>query len=1130
MKNDRGLTLVEIIIAVALLGVIAIGVIPAFTSQILIMNQGKSLTTGAYNAQGVIEDAIQDVQSRILNLQPLDTVTGLTTVQRSLFGRTVNMNRLVRVFPDNADKTLFVYLSSRLAEIQDRAQLTVANVRIDVSGTADDSIADTRLTPQPSLTGLFDDNSAQTGFYTNLFTWYVSNEGVADPQFPADYTSLSFPGIDPQSVGDLLTLAGANRYVMLEVTPVDIHGLRGNPVSSNNRVLVLGQEWRSGTFPWIDKNNNGNLEGTDLPLTANKIQEDFDSHLTFPNPSNPSDLLNPADGALYVPMRVEPAAGAIAVTGTETINWLTDKSIHLAKDIAVSNSTPITMKTRDGNITFYQYALLDGSGNPQYGADGKVRTINDGPNLNTTGNITLETLGRGMIGINDYSWLEGDDLSFTANSQMYLKQATLKAAGSILLDTSRNIGITGNRDLMLDASLLELKSNATANRTILLKSRNAIIATDTEFRGNASQSSQLSLSSKDDISLTGTNFTNLNVSVDHDTTLLGGGWSFGKIFSVPNGKTLTVGARSGRVNNAGTLSLGDTGAVSFVTGMPADLQRPLSLSLAKGSENSVVIGSDYGRNVGYADAKSAESLASAGIYQPLGGGQNNLAYTADYTANGIANLQSLTYAFDGTNTITIEGYAEGPVSASVILKVKDLYAGNQVEGAIQFAITASGPGPATIEVQQPVVPVYVTGISVSSSADQIYAGEAIQMTATVTPAEATNRTVTWSLPSGANYATINGSGQLTSILPGTVVVRATATDGTLVYGEKTITVRPPLVVLGVPGSVQLSSAGVATWNSVTNASGYRLQLIQNGTAIGTALDVPISPRSYTFLPDMRSGGEGSYTFSVLARGDGVNYSNGQAALSNARTIVRLSTVTNLSWNTGTEAAQWSDVSNDSGYRLQLYRNNVAVGSPVTVSTNTTSYDFTNLITTYGTGNYRFTVTALGGASTLYIDSAESALSGIYSAVVIVREWTFTSNNAENWTAGNNITGFGTGNQGSVGYLVGTIQNVANADPYMFSGDNLNTPITEAKTIEVTMRNNSSSTTAQIYFITTGDTNWNEAKHKDFTVTANQTTGYSTYTIDMSDVPGWTGTLRRLRLDPAVGGGGGSFRIDRIRIY
>lgn len=1129
MKDNRGLTLVEIIIAVALLGVIAIGVIPAFTSQIMVLNQGKTLTAGAFSAQSEVEEAIQDIQTRIHDLQPLDTVEGLTTVQRTFWGRTVNINRLARVFPDNENKTIFVYLSRRLAEAMESTLLTVSNVRIDVSDTADDSIADMRLTPEPTLEALFDDNSAQAGFYTNLFTWYVSNEGVSDPQFPADYVPLSFPGIDPKTVADLLTVAGANRYMMVEVTPVDIHGLRGDPVSSTNRVLVLGQEWRSGTFPWIDKNNNGNLEGTDLPLSADRIQAAFDSHLTFPNPSNPSETSDPSDGALYVPMRVDPAAGAIAVSGAEQIDWITDRSIHMAKDLAVSNGTDITMQAREGNITFYQYALLDGSGNPQYGADGKVRTINDGPNLTTTGDIRLETLARGMIGINDYTWLEGKELAFVANSQMYAKKATLRASGNILMDTSRNIGITGNRDLMIDDSTVELKASAASGRAVSLKSRNAVVISDSEFIGNPTVASSLSISAKGSITLTGTDLTNINLTVDNDASILGGGWSAGRSVTVPNGKTLTLGASSGRVNNAGSLVLGNTGAVDFVTSMVADLQRPLTLSLTKSSDDTVTVGTDYGRNVAYAEAMGSESVDSANVYQPLGSGSTNLLFTADQTASSITNLQSLTYSFDGSGTITITGEASGPVSASVILKVKDAYADNQVEGAIQFSVTASDAGPAIITVLDPIIPVYVTGISVSSPADEIYAGETLQMTATVSPSDATNQTVTWSVPAGASYATINSSGLLSGVLPGAVTVRATANDGTLVYGEKAVTIRQPLIPLAQTTGVQLSalsggsasSRGVVTWGDVANEVGYRIQLMKNGTDIGEPINVPASPRSYNLYSAIRANGAGDYTVKVAARGNGTVYSDGpySAASSPARTMYQMAVPGSLVWD-GFDA-DWSYVPNNNDYRVQLYRNGEPYGSAVV--TGSSDYDFTDEIEDGGSANYQFTVQTLATTNAQYVDSEISAMSPVLSAVIVAREWTF-NNNTQGWSAASDISNFSQSDS-DPGYISGNINDV---DPYIVSGTNLGTGITNAKTIEIRLRNLTASTGAQIYFITNAEQGWDEAKHKDFGILANS--GYMTYTIDMSDNTHWTGTLRQLRIDPAVGVSSGSFRIDYIRIY
>ncbi|MHB8854388.1 MAG: T9SS type A sorting domain-containing protein [Ignavibacteriaceae bacterium] len=141
--------------------------------------------------------------------------------------------------------------------------------------------------------------------------------------------------------------------------------------------------------------------------------------------------------------------------------------------------------------------------------------------------------------------------------------------------------------------------------------------------------------------------------------------------------------------------------------------------------------------------------------------------------------------------------------------------------------------------------------------------------------------------------------------------------------------------------------------------------------------------------------------------------------------------------------------------------------------------------------------------------------------IVGKAWEFTSD-VQGWTAGNNISGFGwqTG-----GYVGGTI---TGQDAYMYSGGSLGLGITNNKYITVRMANNSSQTASQIYFITSTDNVWNEAKHKDFAITANS--GFTTYTIDMSTVPGWTGTLEQLRLDPCNGSPGtGSFQVDYIHI-
>jgi uncharacterized protein YjdB len=58
------------------------------------------------------------------------------------------------------------------------------------------------------------------------------------------------------------------------------------------------------------------------------------------------------------------------------------------------------------------------------------------------------------------------------------------------------------------------------------------------------------------------------------------------------------------------------------------------------------------------------------------------------------------------------------------------------------------------------------------------------MSAAVEPANASNKSVTWSITNGTGEATISTAGLLTAVKNGTVVVKATAKDGSGKFGEK----------------------------------------------------------------------------------------------------------------------------------------------------------------------------------------------------------------------------------------------------------------------------------------------------------------------------------------------------------
>src|SRR5690606_30048022 len=102
-------------------------------------------------------------------------------------------------------------------------------------------------------------------------------------------------------------------------------------------------------------------------------------------------------------------------------------------------------------------------------------------------------------------------------------------------------------------------------------------------------------------------------------------------------------------------------------------------------------------------------------------------------------------------------------------------------GTVTVCATATdgsgAQGCTTITVIAAFVPVSAITVQGQGGATSVLSGATLQMLATVTPSNATNPTVTWSVTNGTGSATINATtGVLTGVNPGTVTVCATATD------------------------------------------------------------------------------------------------------------------------------------------------------------------------------------------------------------------------------------------------------------------------------------------------------------------------------------------------------------------
>jgi hypothetical protein len=125
--------------------------------------------------------------------------------------------------------------------------------------------------------------------------------------------------------------------------------------------------------------------------------------------------------------------------------------------------------------------------------------------------------------------------------------------------------------------------------------------------------------------------------------------------------------------------------------------------------------------------------------------------------------------------------------------------------------SASNSATFNVVINVPVTGIAVTDIVVASAGDKVNVlnGGTLQMDAVILPDTATNKAVTWSVTNGTGSATISSNGLLVATAVGTIIVKATANDGSGVSGTKSLTVNAQTdngitggaIVAGDPGTI-----------------------------------------------------------------------------------------------------------------------------------------------------------------------------------------------------------------------------------------------------------------------------------------------------------------------------------------
>ncbi|MDP3914540.1 MAG: Ig-like domain-containing protein [Bacteroidota bacterium] len=193
---------------------------------------------------------------------------------------------------------------------------------------------------------------------------------------------------------------------------------------------------------------------------------------------------------------------------------------------------------------------------------------------------------------------------------------------------------------------------------------------------------------------------------------------------------------------------------------------------------------------------------------------NSIGESIINSDNGTLQVVATAFPDDTTNKSVIWSVmnvtGKASISASGLLTAEK-------DGTVKAIATAADgsnvKGELTINISNQIIPVESISVSSASGTSITTDNGTLQLSASILPADATTKTVSWSVVNVTGKASISASGLLTAEKDGTIKAIATATDGSGVKGELTITISNQVV------SVESISVSSASGTSITADNG-----------------------------------------------------------------------------------------------------------------------------------------------------------------------------------------------------------------------------------------------------------------------------------------------------------------------
>lgn len=356
-KTKSGMTLLEIIIAMAIFAIINVGFYGVFSTVFINMYQTSQVTESAFLSQQAIEARIADVKSKLKN-GLVDQVTD-NRVTITLFSGSNERS----VYAYNLDETM---INGKLVETlvaenrPPQLQVPIITSEVKIGAYNGNTLVKypniaSRSSYTVNLIGGTPTVDDEGLLIQHLYYWYISEPGfytlAQPPLFPDQYEILA-----GYTAKDILTIPESfgGRFLKLVVTPVGEKGAMGDSVVSDDLYIsplpVYSSLLLHFDASWINLNSTTEYNG-------DRVQRWYDIspfNTSIPNPSGSKPTITTHEYDQEIKKRTF-GVGRSPSTGTQLLLTNSNSSIPAKQNVTVYFvANFVTENGTDKNITILE--------------------------------------------------------------------------------------------------------------------------------------------------------------------------------------------------------------------------------------------------------------------------------------------------------------------------------------------------------------------------------------------------------------------------------------------------------------------------------------------------------------------------------------------------------------------------------------------------------------------------------------------------------------------------------------------------------------------------------------------------------------------------------------------------------